>query len=87
MLFQYKDTIPFGPYVDLTKSPTAMAPTKADFDSEQLYKHTRRAFSALSSVAFSWKIWTGAKLYKISFQELAIFRFCFFWERSDRVSF
>ncbi|KAH3684635.1 hypothetical protein WICPIJ_004391 [Wickerhamomyces pijperi] len=36
-------SIPFGPRVDLTKSPTAMAPTKAE----------RRAFSALSSVTWS----------------------------------
>lgn len=37
-------TIPLGPRVLLTRSPTAIAPTKAD----------SLAFSALSSLALSW---------------------------------
>jgi hypothetical protein len=41
--------MPFGPSVLLTKSPTAMAPTKDD----------RRAFSPFSSVTSSAKICVG----------------------------
>lgn len=44
-------SIPFGPRVLFTKSPTAMAPTKA----------ARRAFSPFSSVVPSAKIWVGKK--------------------------
>ena len=42
-------SMPFGPSVLLTKSPTAIAPTKA----------LRRAFSPFSSVVPSSKIWVG----------------------------
>ncbi|KAH8628325.1 hypothetical protein IG631_18094 [Alternaria alternata] len=42
-------SMPLGPSVLLTKSPTAMAPTKAE----------RRAFSPFSSVTSSAKIWVG----------------------------
>ena len=41
--------MPLGPSVLLTRSPTAMAPTKAE----------RRAFSPFSSVVPSSKIWVG----------------------------
>jgi len=41
--------MPFGPRVLFTKSPTAIAPTKA----------LRRAFSPFSSVVPSSKIWVG----------------------------
>jgi hypothetical protein len=44
-------SIPLGPRVLLTRSPTAMAPTKA----------VRRAFSPFSSVVPSSKIWVGLK--------------------------
>src|SRR3954451_5365880 len=44
-------SIPFGPSVLFTKSPTAMAPTKA----------LRRAFSPFSSVVPSSKICVGLK--------------------------
>src|SRR5277367_6641917 len=43
--------MPFGPRVLFTKSPTAIAPTKAE----------RRAFSPFSSVTSSAKIWVGLK--------------------------
>ena len=43
--------MPLGPSVLLTRSPTAMAPTKAD----------RRAFSPFSSVTSSPKICVGLK--------------------------
>lgn len=43
--------MPLGPRVLLTRSPTAMAPTKA----------VRRAFSPFSSVVPSSKIWVGLK--------------------------
>lgn len=43
--------MPLGPRVLLTKSPTAMAPTKA----------ARRAFSPFSSVVPSSNIWVGLK--------------------------
>jgi hypothetical protein len=39
--------MPFGPSVDLTKSPNAIAPTKDD----------KRAFSPLSSVACACQLW------------------------------
>ena len=41
--------MPFGPSVLFTRSPTAIAPTKAE----------RRAFSPFSSVTSSAKIWVG----------------------------
>jgi len=41
--------MPLGPRVLFTRSPTAMAPTKAD----------SRAFSPFSSVTSSAKIWVG----------------------------
>lgn len=41
--------MPFGPSVLFTRSPTAMAPTKA----------VRRAFSPFSCVVPSSKIWVG----------------------------
>lgn len=44
-------SMPLGPRVLLTKSPTAMAPTNAE----------RRAFSPFSSVVPSSKIWVGLK--------------------------
>jgi len=44
-------SMPFGPRVLLTKSPTAIAPTKAE----------RRAFSPFSSVTSSAKICVGLK--------------------------
>lgn len=44
-------SMPFGPRVLFTKSPTAIAPTKAE----------RRAFSPFSSVTSSAKIWVGLK--------------------------
>lgn len=44
-------SMPFGPNVLLTKSPTAMAPTKAE----------SRAFSPFSSVTSSPKICVGLK--------------------------
>lgn len=44
-------SIPLGPRVLLTRSPTAMAPTKA----------VSRAFSPFSSVVPSSKIWVGLK--------------------------
>ena len=44
-------SIPFGPSVLFTRSPTAMAPTKAD----------RRAFSPFSSVTSSANIEVGLK--------------------------
>lgn len=44
-------SMPLGPKVLLTRSPTAMAPTKA----------VRRAFSPFSSVVPSSKIWVGLK--------------------------
>lgn len=43
--------MPFGPRVLLTRSPTAIAPTKAE----------SRAFSPFSSVTSSAKIWVGLK--------------------------
>lgn len=43
--------MPLGPSVLFTRSPTAMAPTKA----------ARRAFSPFSSVVPSSKIWVGKK--------------------------
>jgi hypothetical protein len=42
-------SMPFGPRVLLTKSPTAIAPTNAD----------NLAFSPFSSVTSSLKIWVG----------------------------
>lgn len=49
--------MPFGPRVDLTRSPSASAPTNEE----------RRAFSAFSSVAFS-KIWDLASKQHITRQ-------------------
>lgn len=43
--------MPFGPKVLLTRSPTAIAPTKAE----------SRAFSPFSSVTSSANIWVGLK--------------------------
>lgn len=43
--------MPFGPSVLLTRSPTAIAPTKED----------SRAFSERSSLASTLNIWTGAR--------------------------
>jgi hypothetical protein len=49
-------SMPLGPSVLLTKSPTAMAPTKAE----------RRAFSPFSSVTSSAKIWVGLDCVRVS---------------------
>lgn len=63
------NTIPLGPSVLLTRSPTAIAPTKEDYvrRGAKSRERTSRAFSPRSSVASSLKIWTGARDYKSAF--------------------
>ena len=60
------NTIPLGPSVLLTRSPTAIAPTKEAYvrRGEKFRERTNRAFSPRSSVASSLKICTGARDYK-----------------------